>query len=176
MVSITSTPIQAVDFPTERQQDELLRLVTDAYPMLRVPPGQEMAHRREFSQSLFYCCHARRVQELATGIGFQYWLADCYDFLQQRDEALGQRGYTGRVTLLPFVAAIVASGIAFAPLTRLPFDLAFGLSVGGANFPSDAWKATLTNGAPKPTPLRNAPPLTTRSPVRIDIPSVTERR
>ena len=59
------------------------------------------------------------------------------------------------MTLPPFVAAIVASGISYAPLTRYPHDLSFGLARGDANQPSAAWQDVLRDGIPKPTEPRN---------------------
>ena len=148
MVTITPTPLASVDLPTEEQLTALMRMVEAAHPQLRLPEGQDpYNHHLQFGRAMFYCAYVRRHPVPQTGYYFSYWLDDARIFLERHD-------YAGRVLLLPFVSAIVASGIAYATLERYPHDLAFGLGQGEANRPSAAWRKVLEHGIPGPTEVR----------------------
>jgi hypothetical protein len=151
MVSITPAPLQSVDLPTREQQDALLKMVAAAHPQLRLPEGGDpYSHRHMFARAMLYAAHARRQPEPATGYATSFWAADCRDFLERYGET------TGGVVLLPFVSALIASGVTYTSPTNWPW-LSFGLAVGASNQPSSMWRTVLERGIPPPTEPRVRP-------------------
>jgi hypothetical protein len=65
----------------------------------------------------------------------------------------------GDISLAAFVGAVLSHGdIPYAPLDRFPFDLSFGLAIGGAGRrATDAWRKVLVTGQllPPTAPLRS---------------------
>lgn len=149
MVTITRTPLPVVSLPDEQQAIGLLSLCCATYPVLAAREGDDSFSRlHQFQRALFFCAHARRVEEPQTGYHFTYWLAEARIFLEEH-------GYIGALTWAPLTAAVVCSGISFHPLDRAPFDLAFGLAIGEAVIPSTEWISILESGViPKPVEPR----------------------
>jgi hypothetical protein len=134
------------DFPNQDEIDQLLRLVEAAYPNLKYPHVTEVLiaeHRDQFCRAIMYLCYASRSREPQIKYGATFWIDNCSQWL--RDQA-----YETTMTLRPFCAAIVASGVAFSPLTRYPFDMAFALALGTVSQPSSAWRDVLRDGVPEP--------------------------
>jgi hypothetical protein len=140
--------------PTEDELMQLLALVEPANPVLLFPRSSGPVfdfHFACFHRALSYLRHARRSETLATGYAASFWLDECRGWCRR----YGLRDAL-EMSLRPFVAAIVASDVPFAPLTRFPHDLAFGLSPGYTARPNDAWRTVLAVGSvagKMPTPI-----------------------
>ncbi|MGD0334055.1 MAG: hypothetical protein ABSA90_12510 [Xanthobacteraceae bacterium] len=129
------------DLPSSEDLDELFALVKGSYPKLE-------GDRFQFGRAMIYLCYARRATEPNEKYAATYWLDACREWL-------GKQAYPRDVSLRSFTAAVIASAIPVAPLTRFPYDLAFGLTVGDARQPSAAWRDVLRAGAvPKPMALK----------------------
>jgi len=122
-------------------------MVAAAYPILQ--PGNR--EENQFALAMRWAAYARRQPEPNELYFWSYWLDGCKAWL-------GRQGYSGGVTLRPFTAALVASGVSYAPLLRYPHDLAFGLALGEISEPSAAWRDVLRDGVPKPTESRRRVP------------------
>ena len=150
MVTITSTPLQSIDLPTTEQQDALLKMLAAKHHALRLPEGGDpYSHRHMFSRGMFYAAHVRRRPEPATGFATSFWLDDAKEFLAQYD-------YAGGMALLPFVSALICSGVVYTSPENWPW-LSFGLARGAAIQPSSMWRTVLERGIPAPTEPRNRP-------------------
>ncbi len=114
-------PLTSADMPTEEQATELLRIVTEAHPVLKAADPIEALD--QFSRAIRFLAYTYRKSEPNTGVMPSYWIDASRDFLSNQ-------GFNGTLTLKPFVAAVIASNICYTALTRFPFDLAFGISLG----------------------------------------------
>jgi hypothetical protein len=135
------TPGAAAGFPDREEADALLALVIKKYPVLA--PAAERAG--EFSACLYWLAQARRREDPDTGAMTSYWIGAAERFLRARGWPQTS------ITVWPFAAAAVVSRVPFAPLTRFPHDLAWGLTLGDAE-PRAWWRETLASGKlPAPT-------------------------
>ena len=101
----------------------------------------------QFERSLLALCYARRQPELNASFYPTHWLDTSREWLRKQ-------GYGTDISLRSFVAAAIASGVKYSPLTRYPFDLEFSLARGDVSKPSNAWRQVLESGRlPAPTPL-----------------------
>lgn len=160
-----------VDLPNDAELNELLTVVEAVYPKLMCPRGGEDAldsNLQQFRRALTYLCYARRSEDLATGHAAVFWVDQCREWCRR----FGFRDAL-EMSLRPFVAAIIAADVPFAPLTRFPYDLAFGLSLGDVRRPNDAWRGVLLTGqVPEPTKPRRVIP-NYRQELNFPRPSVT---
>jgi hypothetical protein len=133
-------PASPMDLPDDDQTDQLIALVAKRWPVLAPPAGAvaRAGYEEEFHGALYFLAHARRRAEPDTGAYTSYWISGCERFLSER-------GWPSTITGKSFCAAAIASRVAHAPLTRFPFDLAWGLSLGTGR-PSAEWRQTLLTG------------------------------
>jgi hypothetical protein len=114
MVTITTTPLTAVDLPTDEQAEKLICMVAEAHPILVLAEGDdEPSFRRQFERAMRWLAYARRQPEPNEDYYFTFWL-------DAAREWLNDRGFLGGVTLKPLVCAVVASGVTYTPLTQKP--------------------------------------------------------
>jgi hypothetical protein len=133
MVSITPTRPAPADLPSDEELEQLLQLVESKYPILSC---QTQSEKDAFFNALHFLCFVFRLDKPSTEYGVSVW------FDEFRSWALS-RGYDGvRMSLKPFTAAAVASGVAYSPISEYPY-VSFGLSLGGAGVPSNAWRDVL---------------------------------
>jgi hypothetical protein len=132
----------AGDLPDTGELNRLHQMVLTEYPVLQCTPAQLHAAMR-------WCAYVYRRDRLDEQYAAVFWLDQCREWLRRQCDHNG-------VSLNAVTAAIVVSRIRFAPLTRYPYDLAFGLSLGDASRPSTEWRQTLANGLPAPTATKRA--------------------
>ncbi len=130
-----SVPTTA-DMPSPEEETELMRLVANTYPVLSCSHGAEMT---QFWNALHFLAWTYRTDKLATQYSASFWFVDTFR------EWAKNRGYEKPpMSLRPFTAAAVASGVAYSPIDNYPY-INFGLSLGSVGVASTAWKTTLRN-------------------------------
>jgi hypothetical protein len=156
-------PASPTDLPDDDQTDALLALIVKRWPVLSPPTGAvaRAGYEEEFHGSLYFLAHARRRETPDAGCFTSYWISGAERFLSER-------GWPSTITGKPFCAAAIASRVTYAPLTRFPFDLSWGLALGTAR-PSALWRETLRVGkllepvkVKEPLPADRAAPVTVR--------------
>jgi hypothetical protein len=116
--------------------------------VLRVHPTTLTCTIDEFERAIRYFAFARRQPEPNNQFYPVFWLDAAREFL-------ARNGYANAVSLRALVAAAIASGVTYTPLTRWPYDIELGLTRGDASKPSNAWREVLKRGKiPDPTPLK----------------------
>ena len=135
-------PALVIDLPNLRELTELRSMVLRQYPVELTCPLDQ------FERAIRYLCYARRQPKPNTQFYPVFWLDACRDWSRKQ-------GYDTNISLRALVAGCVASGVAYTPLNRWPFDVELGLARGDVSKPSNAWRAVLEAGRlPEPTPLR----------------------
>jgi hypothetical protein len=132
------------DLPNDAELETLAKLVGNAYPVLRCEGKDELD---QFHNAIAYLCWAYRTDTLATEYSAAVWFGDAFK------EWAANRGYSDvKMSLKPFTAAAVVSGVKFSPIdSHYPY-ISFGLALGSIGVASTAWRDTLrTRSLPKPT-------------------------
>lgn len=138
-------PPQRSDMPTTALLDELLRVVLYVYPQLR--PHNSRDYEAQFRNAFLALRHMHRARNGLRDVSPRK--NDCrlnkYWFLARVEDILKQlRVPDTSMTLGPLMAAVVAQNdIDYAPLSRFPFDLGFGITDGGIPA-TEAWRELLT--------------------------------
>ncbi len=141
----------AADLPNAEELDRLLAMVAEKYRVLACPADADQAsHRRQFAAAIEFLCYVFRPGRINSAYAASVWVDLCREWMNKRI-------YPAEMTLRPFVAAVVASGIKHEPLDQFPFALNFAISLGSASRPSSAWRASL-NGIPEPVAPRRPRP------------------
>lgn len=124
--------------PSESELDRLLATVTRQFPRLRRDIAKE-SFERQFKAAFMGLATFRRAVAVDMKRAKTVWLDLLGDRLREMKVA------ETSISLAPFTAAILAHGdIAYCDLERFPYDLAFGLLVGGTGRPAaDAWRGVL---------------------------------
>lgn len=131
-----------VDLPNQAELEQLLSLVTTAHPKLQ---GAGVEGVR---WAMLYLSFARKQPELNEQYYPTHWLDQGRDWLRSQ-------AHDARMSLRDLVAAAVASGVAYSPLVRFPFDVALGLARGDVSRASNKWREVLAAGqVPRPLPLK----------------------
>jgi hypothetical protein len=136
--------------PSAAEMEKLYAIVIGKFPQLgpHVPRNkrwvedEQREHFEAFVRAFRALGDFGRSDALDTQHAAVWWV-------DQADAQLRAEGRPGGMSLSAFVAALVSHGdIAFAPIDRFPYDLAFGLRHGGVGHRANAaWKRVLSTGA-----------------------------
>jgi hypothetical protein len=157
-------PLPATMFvmPLEADLRRLLSIVGARFPNLRPKfsgprvEADEIEYFRQFGAAFRALGHMRRADALDRKHAATFWADSAEDLLRAQ-------GASESVSVGPLTTALIAHGdIMFSDVARFPYDLEFGLCVGGAGRPArDAWRRVLATGqAPAPVAVaqsRNYP-------------------
>jgi hypothetical protein len=148
-----------LDLPSTEERDALLAAVLGKYPFLKGPADFEASYKTQFTNALKYFCVVYRLDRPETQYSISSWTDQAKAWLQSN-------GYNQtEMTLRPFIAAAIASGIKYN-IDEFPHGVEIGISLGSAP-PSSAWRNTLRDGVPKADALRNRVPV--RAQTNIDV-------
>ena len=149
------------DLPNSEELDRLLKMVERAEPRLKCPEGSKEViaiNREQFANAIHFLCFVYRVDKPNNSYAASVWVDGCREWL--RSQAI----HPSEMSLRPFVAAALASGIVYEPLSEYPFGVNLGISLGSATRPSTAWRdVVLRNGIPSPVEPKYRRPVTTHN-------------
>jgi hypothetical protein len=136
-------------YPSDKQFDELLRIVLRGYPLLKPADGNEAEFQQQFQRAFFRLAFARRVERFDG--------RDIADLKRECEDWLARQGFQSEVSLFAFEAAAVGHGdikYSVPPFDaerfrmRVGIELAGGLS--GRGYDGRSWKVVLDRNMVSP--------------------------
>jgi hypothetical protein len=150
-VTVSSPVSDDCDLPNEAELDRLIALVIDRHEVLHPRAGVDDSFRRQVLDALRWLAFARRSTKPEPAYYYSFWLDKCRRSVKERD-------CLADVSLMAFVIGIIAAGVPYEPVHRLPHDLTFGLLQGDAQTPTAGWRDVLALGVcPNPRPPLHQP-------------------
>jgi hypothetical protein len=139
------TVLPSVDLPTPSELDRIVAKILSAYPVLNSPE----VSKAEVANAIHFLTFVFRTEKVNTDRSTGYW-TDC------ATEWLRAQGlHPASMGLRSFIVAVIASGISFTlDKDNFPFGISFGINLGSASKPSNAWRRTLES-VPRPVESEN---------------------